>query len=353
MRSLTLGTALLAFFSSPRAQSNTAEIYPDPNATTGSSRGTLGVNGGEVLQEVPLPGFAGIGDRNGQPMCSLLGGTWVMQDQNAGTQEPYSFLLRRANATMTGPDPTAAGVLTQTALTSPPGTGTAAWLVSTTFTTVVQVDCRGGLFVGLGLSPNPLWTLDGLSNHIATYAGGLAGDNPRANAKNLGWQISAGAATQPSPRVWNMGLLVDTPVLNPGGDDPLNNRQPPGTTNYGAGGLYPDVSGMTRSDGLRLRVRDAARSHGIAAFLMAGGPVLHAGIPFAFLGQGSLWLSPTGFVALGASPLDANGVVEQVIAPPGTIPTSVAGGALSFQALTLGSSVQLPGAFSNGTTVEY
>lgn len=95
--------------------------------------------------------------------------------------------------------------------------------------------------------------------------------------------------------------------------DAGNRRQlPVGSANYGAGGAYPDVSGITagRADDVTLRVRDRANASGITV-LWASPTRLGArlGIP-GFRGSFRLGLP---FALDVATPLDAHGHAEIVL----------------------------------------
>ena len=340
------------------AQGNKLEIFPDSAGTASSYvvRSNLNASAGEVLQEVPSRLFRGVGatGTGAVATCTALGLDFWTADEDASTQETFTVLLRRAAIAAPGPDATPAGILVQSGpQMTPLGTGRLGWRVMVTFTTPVAIPCEGDLFMGLGLAAAPTWATDGQSIYSAFYPGFLTatvGDNPRNGAPNHSWYVLNGVA---APSTWHftlrIGVLVAAPVLNMGGVDPANARQMPvGSANFGAGGLYPDVSGG-RNDGLDARVIDATNAGGTAFLLLAGGWVpggLSAGTV-----DGRLWLLPAPLLQFGMASLVGSTATINVVAPA-TLGPGLIGFDVPFQAVTLSAALQNP-RLSNGCAVSF
>ena len=257
MRSLLSTTTFLlpVLAVAASAQSTLFEIYP--SCTTHTWRGSIGVNAGEVLLQIPASHFVGVGHVPQGTGFEMTGMRIVTQDQDAGTQETYRLVLRPDVGGT--PDCTAPGMLFMGGpLQLPPGTGIQAWVMSTTFTTPVSLPGCATYYAGVALDAAPLWTADGQSIHMAMYA---TGSNVAANAVNLAWNCGNGGPTQPGPkRTLRIGLLVDAAVLNMGNVDVAGTRCMGTNPDLGAGGMWPvceGTSGTPRNDALVARVRDA------------------------------------------------------------------------------------------------
>ena len=336
-------------------------LYPDTGqtgatATSFTDRTPIGVNPGELLCEQSPANHKGIGDDG--TACVIRQFVFVWQDQNLATQEQYRIVFRNLlGGTGPGPDPTPNGVIGQTGnFTTPAGTGAGAFQTTITFATPFPtLPCEAGYCYGVGLGAAPGWTgfTDGQSVHGAFYPpNGTAGDNPRSGAPNLAWAVDAGQTNQlrrPAQST-RMSLTVTSPVLNVGGLAPGNTRQPAGTSNYGAGGIYPDVSGIARSDGLDARVFDLARANGITLLLMSYQPGLPGGIPVTGV-AGRMWINPNLFF-LGSGGINASGQAVVPVAPAGALPASLMGNFLIFQALTVDATLSSV-ALSNAALVNF
>lgn len=337
---LIMGLAAGATFVSLAAAQtpNNYEIYPDPIAnqggTTYTTRGTLGSGPGEVLQELPINLVAGIGDIG--TSCQFVGAEFLTQDQDASTQEMYSVVAR---ADATGMPDVTAQLLNVTGLSTPVGTGIAAWRITVTFGTPFNAPCDKGMYVGLGLSGNATWTADGQSLHAAAYVwpGGTfptTGDNPRQGAPKLTWNVANMVVSQPGTGfVYSFAMRTVAAVLNMGNEDPLSTRSPGGIS-YGAGGFFPEVKSPGRDDGLRARVRDATNNGGMA-FLLLGTGSFPMGLPLGGF-QGHIYLSPAGIlftVPTWTASIVNNEALLQVI-PPTAIPAP--GFTVYFQGITVG-----------------
>jgi hypothetical protein len=348
-----LAVVCTAALASLAAQDNKFEIYPDAAGTATSyvDRMNLGGNAGELLYEVPDARFRGVGDFG--PACTAEAFVCTTSDENASTPETYSIVLRTPLVGGAGPDPSAAGVIVQVGpLQTPPGTGRLGWILTTSFATPVAVPCEGGWYMGIAVQAAS-WTSDGQSLYMAFYPGFFnppAGDNPRAGAPNHSWWIMNGLTglSQYSHTV-AVGVRTRAPVLNVGGIDPNNTRQsPPGSTNFGAGGMYPDHSGSPRSDGIEIRVLDAANSGGIALLMLSSGYLPFAGgVGVPGIG-GRLWIDFATLLPLANAPI-AGGTAFIPVAPAGALPPSVRGFTAHFQAFTVDPSLGNP-RFSNAAT---
>lgn len=365
MRSLLFASIALASTAVAQSPVNYFEIYS--GCTNYTSRGALGVNGGDNLLQIPASHFSGIGHDATGAGTVLTGFQYVMQDQNAATQEQYSLIIRADNAG--APDPTAAGLLLQTTtLTSPSGSGTLAWIVTVGLATPsTALPLCNTYYHGANTVAAPGWTADGLSWHICTYynVNGTAASNPApTNVPNIAWNIIAGAPTQPGgPRSIRYHLQLNAAVLNMANTDPtligvttncvsglLNPAGNP--RDSGVGGMWPE-NGGGRNDGLDCRIRDLASANGIWA-LFLGTNLGCPGLPLAGLANGALYLNPGGpFIQVASGGIDATGVGTAIVLPPGSAPGSIVNRFVDFQGFTIGSSLALPGNLTNRASVNY
>lgn len=213
-------------------------------------------------------------------------------------------------------------------------------------------------YVGLSFPANANWTTDGLSSHIGTYyiLGTTQADNPAQNAPNVAWNCLAGAATQAtSARTIRYELQVNSAILNLANTDPtlLGNTsncvsgqldQAGNPRSYGAGGLWPQ-NGGPRRDGINARVYDSASPNGPYVVFLGLGSC--PGTPLAALFTGAVFLNPLALTAVASGVLDAAGQAQPIILPPNTIPGNIVNRPLNFQAITVRSTLQLPGRMTN------
>jgi hypothetical protein len=362
MRTAAVLVTVLSVALPVSAQNNRFEVYPllpdfgapGATATSFTDRTPIGVNAGELLCEQQPANHKGVGDDGTN--CVIPQFFFVWQDENLATQESYRLIFRRLlGGTGPGPDPAAAGILLQTGtVTNAAGTGRGAFQTTLTFATPLpMVPCDTGYCYGVALGAAPGWAsfTDGQSVHGAFYRpNGVAGDNPRTGAPNLAWAVDAAGTTQlvrPAQSA-RIGLQTLSGIIAIGGIDPANTRQPAGTSNYGAGGVYPDIT--NRSDGLDARILEARKPVGLALLLMSYQPGLANGIPFAGI-DGRLWINPNLFF-LGNTALDAAGKGVIPIAPPGSLPAGLAGNFLIFQAVTIDQSF-VTISFTNSAQVNF
>lgn len=366
MRSLLLITSL-AFASTALGQAppNYHDHWSD--CTNYTSRGTLGVNGGDILVKNPTSPFSGVGHDPSGGATLLSSVCHALQDQNAATLEMYQIIVRGDFGG--APDPSPAGILLQTApVNSPGGSGTVAWVLTTTLATPsTALPLCAPYYFGANVAANAAWTADGLSFHINTYylLGTTAADNPAPiGPTNVAWNIVGGTPSQPAtPRGIRLGLGVASSLLKLGNTDPtlignaancvstlLNANGIP--RSFGVGGMWPRKGGG-RDDGLDCRVRDAANPGGV--FVTFLGTTLGCpGLPLGGLANGALYLNPGGpFLSVATGGLDANGIGSATILSPGQAPSEIIGLFVDFQAFSIGPTLTLPGNLSNRASVNY
>lgn len=316
-------------------------IWPERNGSAATYTDRLvGTLAGEIFQEIPGTMFAGVGDRGGS--CNVTTVYHWATDENPTTQETFHLVFRRPDPVNPGPDPNAAGLIARVGPFNLPtgGSQRQAWLITTTLSSPVPVPCKGGWFLGLDLPASPQWSMDGHSVWVAWYnppSTRNLGENARNNAPNHSWRIMSSVVTpSPSPCTLRLGCFTPAPALNIGGIDPANVRQlPVGSSNYGAGGMYPDISGTPRSDGIDVRIHDPMNIGGRAHLVLGSGITPITGLSYPGI-AGRLWLDPTSgvLVYVGSSAL-AGPEVAVPVALPGTIPPALMGQRAAFQGLTV------------------
>ncbi|MBK8098868.1 MAG: hypothetical protein IPK26_17275 [Planctomycetes bacterium] len=303
----------------------------------------------EGFQEVGAA-FRGVGD--GGSGCQVLGFYHWAADENITTAEIYGIVLRSGQGTGTGPDVGPTGELLRVGnLSTPSGTGgpRGSWIMTDGFATPVTVPCAGEWFQGVDVLANPLWPAsDGYSLWAADMPGispATIGENPRAGVLPVTWRISASGVVAATQWTYILGVLVNQPMLHVGGDDSVSNRQGAGGgANIGMGGMFPDVSGNPRSDGIVLRVHDGANATGLAFFLGSTG---YGPIAFPVPGlAGSVYVDPSFAATLGFVGL-TGGAGELSVATPGSISPALVGSSFAFQALVVDPAT-LGGRFTNG-----
>jgi hypothetical protein len=238
-------------------------------------------------------------------------------------------------------------------LTTTGGVGRVTWTLSQSWFTPLVTPCEGSLFLGITLAPAPTWSSDGQSVFSAYYyppATRNVGDNPRKNAPNHAWYVQNGVALQAStPASLRMSLFVLGPVLNMGGIDPGNVKQIGSC--YGAGGMYPDVGGSPRVDGLDARIRDSGHFLGVAQlFLSAGYWGVPGGISLPSV-VGHVWIDPPTLIPLAWGNLLA-GTITLPVVFAGKLPSSLIGTKLYFQAATVDSAFTTA-VLTNAAVVSY
>ncbi len=293
----------------------------------------------EGFQQVTQDLFRGVGDLGG---ISLARGFyhWAA-DRDTATAETYGIVLRTADPTG-APDATPAGVIVQVNnLTTPSGAGgDGSWIMVDVFATPATLPQNGSWYQGISFPASPQWPYgtppDGHSlwaaDTLAAASPPTVGENGRFSAPPVTWSVSPAGAATTTQWTYIMGTLVDNPTLHVGGIDPLSARTGTvGAPSYGMNGLFPDVSGAPRSDGLNLRMQDNALPSGVAVY---GGSFGWFPVPVPLGYGGDLHLDLPTLVLLGFA-LPVGGAAELPVAAPGAIPVAMIGQQLTFQGVWL------------------
>jgi hypothetical protein len=336
------------------AQTNPFVVFPqDPERQTITAASYVrrpDWNGAaEGFQQSGTSLFRGVGDEAGT--CVVRGLYHWAADENIATAETYDIILRTGTATPgNGPDPSPAGEIVRVSgLSTPTSSGgpRGSFIMSDVFATPIGVPCEGEWFFGVAMPANANWpATDGHSFWAADLPGispATVGENPRAGSPRVTWRIGAASAVATTDWTYILGVITGAPTLHVGGNDPLSTRQgASGGANLGMGGLFPDIGGSPRSDGLVVRAHDNAQPNGIALFIAAAdfSPVPLPLLLFA----GRIYVDPATLIVIGPATM-SGGAVELLLAPPNTLSTALRGGVV-LQALVL-DPVTLQGAFSN------
>jgi hypothetical protein len=349
------------------AQSNPFIVFPqDPERTTITASSYVRRpdwnRQGEGFQQVTQDLFRGVGDIGGVLLAN--GFYHWAADLNVATAETYGIILRLADPTG-APDLTPAGIIVQVpnlSLPTNPAGGNQGWIMTDLFATPVVLPTGGGWFQGLDLPNRPEWPsglgggpADGGSIWSAdTLSAGTpatVGENARIGATPVTWTQTATGNVFRTQWTYIMGTLVGNPVLHIGGIDPLSTRTggPPGEPSYGMAGLFPDISGTPRSDGINLRLQDNQFGGGIALF--AASPFWWAGGPLSVPGfTGDLQLDISTLLLVGIALPTNNAAVLPVVAP-GAFSPAFLGTEFMFQGVVF-DPVTGTGKFSNGQVTQ-
>jgi hypothetical protein len=346
----TIGTSCLA-------QQNPFVVFPlDPErqVVTAASyvRRPDNANQAEQLQSLNSAWFRGIGDSTST--CSVRGFYHWAADENVATAETYGIILRLADPSG-APDATPAGVITSVpGLTTPTNAagGRGSFIMTDVFATPVTVPCSATWFQGIAFPANPNWpATDGHSlwaaDSPAIGSPATVGENHRLGAPFVNWKATPALVVAPVGWTSIMGVLVDSPNLHMGGMDPASTRN--GTTggpNFGMNGLFPDISGAPRVDGIYVRIQDNVTPSGIALVAASTG---YFQIPLPFAGiAGHLYLDPNNLGTVGFG-LMTNGAAVVQVAAPATLPPSLLGLSFMFQSVII-DPVTGAGKFTNAQT---
>lgn len=394
MRFTLLSASALAFSTLLSAQGPTPdrfEIFPSRGSTdvTFVSRMTFGTLAGEALQEYPANLMRGVG-RDAGPNCEFSALYFQTQDQNQATQETYQIVLRSESATPPGPDATPAGVIFNSGnLMLPPstGTGAAAYIITQSFSTPIQIPCEATFFLGFSFTAAPLWATDGQSISCAGYRypapfaapsnlDVYRGDYPRLDGTPTGslnhsWQIYTTAASvqvvgrTASGRTQRQGLLHTGAQLNMGNVVARFSATTAGATpravnhtSYGFGGMYPEINTTNpyvrpmnappavvsepyqRHDGLSARLLDTQSTGGVGAlFLSTGLSPVPGGLAIPGF-SGMLWINPAVLISIAQGPIalvGTEGILEMPLVPEGVLSSGMIGFSLAFQGVTVNS----------------
>ncbi|MEZ6036497.1 MAG: hypothetical protein R3F29_03380 [Planctomycetota bacterium] len=342
------------------AQVNPFVFYPqDPERQALTCTSFVGrpdvANAGEALMEVDTDHFRSVGDANGPVM--LFGVYNWIADEKLSTVETYDLVVRAADAAGPGPDTTAAGELLRiVGLTTPPSTNPnrGTWIAYDGFASGTPLVVLPGFtpqlgryYVGVGLPANPLWpATDGHSLFRADLlnagTGATVGENHRVGAPDPTWAVRPNGTKFSTPWSYVLGPLVTSPNLHIGGIDPTSSRLGAPGANLSMNGLYPDISGQPRSDGLMFRVTDNLAPFGL---VLLGGSFGFQPAYFEFGLIGTLIghchvLQAGGVVPLGFTSL-VNGARDIQIATPGSLSPTLMGADVAFQAIVWDTNINL------------
>lgn len=269
-------------------------LYPDyetpENCTEFASRSSLGNDPGEILQAgIGLFSFA-FGDYNfgGGSQGYIWGFHARIQDQNDATRENIRFVLRSADATGTAPDPTANGVVYRSQ--ELPSRGFQSLDIGIAFGSPVAYSHDRQHFHGVWLPGSPNWPADGLSMLYADDVQGTLGDNPRSNAPGCVYKVQGGTSQRTADKgSYRNAVMTTGSVAKAGCRNRANTRQlPSGSSNYGRGGVWPDVrnyNGSGRYDDISSTCSFAApMTSGVAALMIATAPGAPVPLPLRSFG---------------------------------------------------------------------
>jgi hypothetical protein len=328
------------------AQVNPFLVYPqDPEREPVTCTSFVGRpdwnRAAEALMKIDRAAFRALGDNSNGLYAHVFGIYHWVADERLSTIETYDLIVRPADANDQAPDMTVES-LRIAGLTTPPSTNPSrgTWIMHDGFNLTAQ----GGLlvppihfqslFVGVGLPANALWPAsDGHSlfraDLLHANTGATFGENHRSGAPNPTWAGIPGASFS-TPWTYILGPFVVSPNLHVGGIDPSSTRLGAPGANFGMHGLFPDVAGNPRRDGLVVRCTDNLAPFAIVAL----------GACLGFDGpHGPAYASPWGFSHIGSGPNTIsllvsflqNGRRELPIAAPGAIPVALVGTQLAFQ----------------------
>lgn len=296
---------------------------------------------GQGFQQVTQDLIRGVGNIGGAALA--MGFYHWAGDLDGSTPETYAIILRTADASGNAPDVTPAGVIVNvTGLTTPLGPATSVgWILTDVFATPALLPTQASWFQGLEFGASPTWPYgtppDGNSiwaaDTLAALTPATVGENGRFNAPPVTWTITGSGGTFQTQWTYLMGTLVQSPTLHVGGIDPLSSRTGVlGAPSYGMNGLFPDISGAPRADGLDLRMQDNLMPTGIAIFAASFGWWPGPPLPVGFIGD--LHIDLSTMVLLGFA-LPVNGASTLPVVAPGSIPLAMTGSELMFQGLLL------------------
>lgn len=354
MQSTRLLFAITSLAGFALSQVNPFVIYPqDPERQTITCTSYVGRpdynRDAEALLPIDAQDFRGVGDANG--VIRVFGVYHWVADENLATTETYDLVVRQG-AVGGGPDMAASGELLRIhGLSTPPSINNqrGTWIMYDGF------NITGGLvlspqprpwYVGVHLPANPLWPAsDGhalfRADMLSANTSAVVGENHRLGAPNPTWAGLQGAPSFSTPWTYILGPFVTSPNLHIGGIDPTSSRLGAPGASFGMNGLYPDVSGTPRSDGLVARVTDNLAPFGWAFLGGSPGfrPPYYLGTPH-LIGLSYIGDSSVRPIVLGLAPLQ-NGAHEFPLAMPGTIPAVLVGADLVFQAVVFDANLTL------------
>lgn len=338
------------------AQSNPFIVFPqDPERETITASSYVRRpdwnRAAEGFQEVSFDYFRGVGD-TGSGQAMARGFYHWAADLDSLTAEVYGVILRTADSNGE-PDTTPAGVILEVPnLSLPIGAGgSTGWIMIDVFATPAALPLNATWFQGISVLANPAWPAsDGYSiwsaDTLTAATPAAVGENARLGAPAVTWASTPTPQTFTTEWTYIMGTLVDNPTLHIGGIDPNSTRTggAAGTPSYGMAGMFPDISGAPRADGLELRMQDNQASNGLAVFAASLGWWPTGGVPFNY--GGDLYLDLGTMVILGAA-INTGGSATLPFIAPGGLSPSLMGVDVMFQGVLL-DPVTLAGRMSNG-----
>lgn len=349
---LLLSTAALT--AALTSQVNPFVFYPqDPERQTLTCTSFVGrpdvANAGEALMEINGEHFRGIGDANG--IVRLFGVYHWLADEKLSTIETYGIVVR-GGAPGGGPDMTTGTEFVHiVGLTSPPSTNPqrGTWLMYDGFNvtggvilppTDPMVLAPARYYVGVDLPANPLWpATDGHSlfraDLLSAGTGATVGENHRAGAPHPTWAGKQGVPSFSTPWTYVLGPFVTSPNLHIGGIDPTSNRLGAPGANLSMNGLFPDISGQPRSDGLMVRITDNLAQFGVVGLGAQFGfqqPYYEVALAGTLIGHSFIGGFGPQPILVGAGGMQL-GVKEFPIALPNTLSPALIGTDVAFQGL--------------------
>ncbi|MCA8974559.1 MAG: hypothetical protein KDC98_07540 [Planctomycetes bacterium] len=337
-----------------RAQVNPFVFFPqDPQRQTITCASYVGRpdvgNRAEALMVLDPEHFQAVGALNN--FVRLSGIYHWVADERLSTPETYDLVVRDG-ATAGGPDMSAAGERLRIAgLLTPPSSNSqrGTWIMYDGFGIPFGLMIGQSpfqpepLYIGVDLPANPLWpSTDGhalfRADLIGANTAATVGENERPGAPDPTWAGLQSAPSFSTPWTYILGPFVTSANLHVGGIDPTSSRLGTTGANLAMNGLFPDIGGNPRRDGLMVRVTDSLWPF---AFSILGGNIgfqTASHLPLTLASQ------PNGFSVIGG-PGNApillglatmqNGVREFPLALPGTIPAAFVGLDLALQAIQL------------------
>lgn len=339
---ITTASTFVLLATSVFAQTNAFVVFPQDPQRQGIScasfvRRPANAGQGEAFQELNPNWFRGVGEVTGGAIA--LGFYHWAADENIATAETYGIILRSAD-TVGRPDLAPTGVIMQVNnLSTPAGSGgpRGSWIMTDTFATPATLPTNQTWFQGVAVAANINWpATDGYSLWAADSPSisstAVVGENHRAGAPFVTWSVDANSNVGTTGWTYILGVIVPTPVLHVGGIDPTSTRTGTlGASSYGMNGLFPDISGTPRRDGIDVRIQDGSRQ-GLA--LLAGALGFQSpAFPIPGIG-GQLNVDIATMTTLGFAPL-AGGAATIPVAMPNTLPTSLVGLTFMMQGIVV------------------
>lgn len=305
------------------------EISNCPIATNFTSRGSNGLNPGELFMGYHKANWRGIGEFSAS-ITEISKLRAMAQDQLLSTQEKYSWIVRSGTDAKGPALGTAGEIHVSAVMTTPPSTAASVGSFAITYIpkTPIKIPPDSFWAVGLRLGPAPQWTNDGFSCHMAVgqktptnTSGAEAGTQQVDHA----WDIlmNATAATHPSMnRSYKIWIDVRNPAFQVG-------NVFTGRANYGPGGLFPDMVVQNPPQGLSMRIM-AKGTSGQYAFVFVSGSFFPFKLPVYFGTR--LYLHPTTLLSVAFNLGQVTADTAEAVTLP-AIPSFLAKQKIAWQGL--------------------